>query len=38
VMKDPQHGIPLLGDEKEGTFILGYVQVTRTAIVTTDDH
>ena len=35
VMKDPQHGIPLLGDEREGTFILGYVQVTRTAIVTT---
>jgi len=32
VMVDPNHGTPLLGSEADGTFILGYVQLTRMPV------
>ena len=32
VMVDPHYGTPLLGDESDGTFILGYVQPTRMPV------
>ena len=31
-MIDPNHGTPLLGGEADGTFILGYVQLTRMPV------